>query len=91
MKIISRNFALIIGSLIVAYYAYRWYDIEQKNGNLSFEPTVTLAGAVLTVLSYFLTGQSINKKDSKPNNSTITQNHVGIGDNIAGDKTVSKK
>ena len=82
---------LIIGSLIVAYYAYKWYEIEQKNGNLSFEPTVTLAGAVLTVLSYFLTGESINKTDSKSSNSTITQNHTGKGDNIAGNKTVNKK
>lgn len=91
MKLLSKNSVLIIGSLIVAYYAYKWYDIEQKSGNLSFEPTVTLAAAVLTVLSYFLSGQSIKKEDSTSNNSKINQRHTGKGDNVAGDKIINKK
>jgi hypothetical protein len=91
MKLISKNSFLIIGSLIVVYYAYKWYDIEQKNGNLSFEPTVTLAAAVLTVLSYFLSGQSFKKGESTSNSSKVNQRHSGKGDNVAGDKIIHKK
>lgn len=44
----NKNFFLLFGSIICALYTYRWYVVEKT----TFEPTVSLATAIFTVVGY---------------------------------------
>lgn len=90
MKKLNKNTILIIGSLIVVFFACKWYIIEQKNGNPSLEPTVTLAAALLTLTGYFIASQP-NKTVEPNDKQEVQQNHSGKGDNVAGNKIVNYK
>jgi hypothetical protein len=83
MNIFNKNSILLAGSIIVALFAYNWYDIEQKNGNLSFEPIVTLAAAILTVVGYLFSKENNLEKGG---NYKTHQSHFVLGDNIYGNK-----
>jgi uncharacterized membrane protein YbhN (UPF0104 family) len=44
----NKNIVLLFGSIICALFAYRWYVVEKT----TFEPTVSLATAIFTVVGY---------------------------------------
>lgn len=79
------SFILVIGSIITIFLIILWYY------NLIGEPIAALGGAVLTLIGFLLSNDSkssLELKDKKSNN--IVQSHYGKGDNVGGDKIISK-
>jgi len=67
----SSSFILILGSLIVAFFAYKWYSSNDS----SYEPWVTFLSSLLTGLGYYFSSKKEQSKETNPKKIKIKGNH----------------
>ena len=67
------NIILFIGSIIVAFFAYKWYVTKDS----SYEPWVTFLSTLLTAVAYYFSWQN-EKNNGNGNNTTNIKGNDNI-------------
>ena len=73
-----KKIILIIGGIITLVLSILWYK------DVITEPLFAVGTGIITILSLIF----IPDKDNNTNKTKINQKHSGIGDNVAGNKTI---
>jgi hypothetical protein len=60
------NIILLVGSIIVVVFAYKWY----ASNDSTYESLVTFSSSILTAIAYYFSLQKEKNEKSKPNSST---------------------
>lgn len=64
------NIILFTGSIVVAYFAYKWHVTKDP----SYEPWVTFLSSLLTALAYYFSWMNEKNNDGGNNNTNINGN-----------------
>ena len=67
------NIILILGSVVVVFFAYKWY----KSGDPTYEPLVTLLSSLVTAIAYYFAWQ--NDGDTSHKIDVRGNNHIVVG------------